>query len=125
MVSTVSDSPISTTCDLLISGGIVLTLDAARRILWDGAIAVAGNRILEVGRRVELEPKYRAERTLDARGKVVTPGFIQTHVHVSAEQCVKGVLPDTMPPRQWVGQVSQCYAAASPGEEAVNAPVTS
>ena len=36
-----SDSPIP--CDLLVSGGIILTLDAERRILWDGAIAVTGN----------------------------------------------------------------------------------
>jgi len=109
---------------LLISGGIVLTLDADRRILWDGALAVAGNRILDVGRRVDLEPKYTSARTIDARGKVITPGFIQTHVHVSAEQCVKGVLPDTMPPTQWVRQVTQFYAAASPAEEALNATFT-
>jgi 5-methylthioadenosine/S-adenosylhomocysteine deaminase len=119
-----SDSPSPTTCDLFISGGIVLTLDAERRILWDGAIAVRGNRILEVGRRADLEPRYRAEKTIDARGKVVTPGLIQTHVHVSAEQCVKGVLPDTMPPSQWVRQVTQFYAAASPAEEALNATFT-
>ena len=38
-----TDSPIS--CDLLISGGIILTLDADRRILWDGAIAVNGGTL--------------------------------------------------------------------------------
>jgi 5-methylthioadenosine/S-adenosylhomocysteine deaminase len=114
----------SSTCDLLVSGGIVLTVDAERRIYWDGAVAIASNRIMEVGRREDLAGKYRATRTLDARGKVVTPGFIQTHVHVSAEQCVKGVLPDTMPPSQWVRQVTQFYAAASPEEEALNATFT-
>ena len=114
----------STNCDLLISGGIVLTVDAQRRIYWDGAIAVAGNRIVEVGRREDVEPKYWATRRVDARGKVVTPGLIQTHVHVSAEQCVKGVLPDTMPPSQWVRQVTQFYAATSAEEEALNATFT-
>jgi 5-methylthioadenosine/S-adenosylhomocysteine deaminase len=113
-----------TTCDLLISGGIVLTVDPDRRIFSDGAIAIAGNRIIEVGRRVDLEPRYTAARTIDARGKVVTPGLIQTHVHVSAEQCVKGVLPDTMPPSQWVRQVTQFYAAMTPQEEALNATFT-
>jgi cytosine/adenosine deaminase-related metal-dependent hydrolase len=114
----------SQTCDLLISGGIVLTVDAERRIYWDGAIAVTGNRILEVGRREDMQQKYLATRTVDARGKVVTPGLIQTHVHVSAEQCVKGVLPDTMPPSQWVRQVTQFYAATSAEEEALNATFT-
>ena len=55
---------------------------------------------------------------------MVTPGLIQTHVHVSAEQCVKGVLPDTMPPSQWVRQVTQFYAAMTPEEEALNATFT-
>jgi 5-methylthioadenosine/S-adenosylhomocysteine deaminase len=112
------------TCDLLISGGIVLTVDAERRIFWDGAVAIAGNRIVEVGRRTDVEPRYKARRVIDARGMVVTPGLIQTHVHVSAEQSVKGVLPDTMPPSQWVRQVTQFYAAMSPEEEALNATWT-
>jgi cytosine/adenosine deaminase-related metal-dependent hydrolase len=108
----------------LISGGIVLTVDAERRIFWDGALAIDGNRIVEVGRRSDLESHYQPRRTIDARGKVVTPGLIQTHVHVSAEQSVKGVLPDTMPPSQWVRQVTQFYAAMSPEEEALNATWT-
>lgn len=110
--------------DVLVSGGVVITVDSERRIFWDGAIAVRGNRIVEVGRRKDVAPRYRPGRTIDARGKVVTPGFIQTHVHVSAEQGVKGVLPDTMPPGQWVRQVTQFYAAASPEEEAINATFT-
>src|ERR1700730_1096913 len=97
-------------CDVLISGGVVLSVDAERRIFWDGAVAIDGNRIAEVGRRADLEPRYRPRRTIDARNKVVTPGMIQTHVHVSAEQCVKGVLADTMPPSQRGRQVTQCYA---------------
>jgi 5-methylthioadenosine/S-adenosylhomocysteine deaminase len=120
----VNEPLIPTGCDLLISGGIVLTVDADRRIFMDGAIAIQGNRILEVGRRADLEPRYRALRVIDARNKVITPGMIQTHVHVSAEQCVKGVLADTMPPSQWVRQVTQFYAAMSPEEEALNATFT-
>jgi cytosine/adenosine deaminase-related metal-dependent hydrolase len=120
----VTEPTTATTCDLLISGGTLLTVDAERRIFNDGAVAITGNRIVDVGRRMDLEPRYRAGRKLDARHKVVTPGLIQTHVHVSAEQCVKGVLPDTMPPGQWVRQVTQFYAEMSPEEEALNATFT-
>ncbi len=103
-----------TRVDLLVSGGIVITMDAERRIFWDGAIAVTGNRILDVGRREDLQRSYRAAQTINAANRVIIPGLIQTHVHVSAEQAIKGVLPDTMPPSQWVRQVTQFYAAASP-----------
>ncbi|HEY3059345.1 MAG TPA: amidohydrolase [Chloroflexota bacterium] len=119
-----TDRPSATQCDLFISGGTVLTVDAERRIFTDGALAIDGNRILEVGRRADLGPRYQAKRTIDAHNSVVTPGMIQTHVHVSAEQSMKGVLPDTMPPSQWVRQVTQFYAAMSPEEEALNATWT-
>ena len=111
-------------CDVLIVGGTVITMDASRRIFEDGAIAIRGNRIVEVGRRQDIAPRYRAARTLDGRGRVVTPGLIQTHVHVSAEASVRGVLPDTMPPGQWVREVLKFYASTSPEEEALNATAT-
>ena len=73
-----TDTTGPTRCDLLVSGGVIITMDAERRIFWDGAVAVSGNRIVEVGRREDLEARYRGERTIDARQRVVTPGLIQT-----------------------------------------------
>lgn len=111
-------------CDVLIAGGTVITMDAERRVFGDGAVAIRGGRIAEVGRREDLAPRYTPDRTIDARGRVVTPGLIQTHVHVSAEAAMRGTLPDTMPPSQWVRQVTAFYAAMTPEEEAVNATAT-
>jgi 5-methylthioadenosine/S-adenosylhomocysteine deaminase len=68
--------------DLIISGGTVVTMDAARTILTDGAVALIGDRIAAVGPRAELESKYQASRSIDARGKLVLPGFINGHTHV-------------------------------------------
>ncbi|HEV8670763.1 MAG TPA: amidohydrolase [Candidatus Limnocylindria bacterium] len=111
-------------CDLLIEGGTVITMDAERRVLSDGAIAIRGGRIVEVGRRADVVARYSAVRVIDGRRRVITPGLIQTHVHVSAEAAMRGTLPDTMPPSQWVRQVTAFYAAMSPDEEAVNATAT-
>ena len=68
--------------DLLISGGTVVTMDAKRAIYEDGAIAVKGDAILAVGPRAEIEAKYSAPQTIDARGKLILPGFINGHTHV-------------------------------------------
>src|SRR5436309_7599329 len=62
--------------DLMISGGIVVTMDGVRAIYHDGSVAVRGDAIVAVGPRADLEVKYRAAQVLDARGHLVLPGFI-------------------------------------------------
>src|SRR5262245_23975038 len=71
------------TVDLLITGGAVVTMDGERRIYDNGFVAVRGERIVEVGDATQLKSKgYRAKQTIDARGKVVLPGLINTHTHI-------------------------------------------
>ena len=62
--------------------GIMVTMDGSRSILEDGAVAVKGDTILAVGPRAEIESKYNARQTIDARGKLVLPGFVNGHTHV-------------------------------------------
>src|SRR6266404_826144 len=67
--------------DLIIAGGTVVTMDADRRILEDGAIAAKGDVILEVGTRAQIESKYSARTRIDAKGRLILPGFINGHTH--------------------------------------------
>jgi len=68
--------------DLIISGGTVVTMDAPRTIYDDGMVVVKGDTIIAVGPRRELEARYLAPQTIDAKGKLVLPGFINGHTHV-------------------------------------------
>ena len=68
--------------DLLVTGGTVVTMDAARTIYDDGAVAIRGDLIVAVGQRSEVEGKYHAQETINARGKLILPGFINGHTHV-------------------------------------------
>ena len=68
--------------DLIVSGGIVVTMNGARAIYRDGSVAVRGDSIVAVGPRTEVEAKYKAAKTIDARGRLVLPGFINGHTHV-------------------------------------------
>jgi 5-methylthioadenosine/S-adenosylhomocysteine deaminase len=68
--------------DLIVSGGMVATMDGARRILSDGSIAVKGDTIVSVGPRAEVEERYQGAQTIDAHGRLVLPGFINGHTHV-------------------------------------------
>jgi len=52
------------------------------RVIEDGAVAVEGNRILAVGKTSDIRRHYRAEERIDARGKVIMPGFVTPHNHM-------------------------------------------
>src|SRR6202795_4890776 len=67
---------------LLINGVTIITMDGNRLILEDGALVVKGDVISAIGFRTDLEKEYIADQTIDARGKLVLPGFINGHTHV-------------------------------------------
>ncbi len=74
--------------DLLIRGGTVLTCvphadDPIGRI-HDGAVACAGETILAVGPTAQVagQVNLARARVLDATGKVVAPGFVDSHTHL-------------------------------------------
>jgi cytosine/adenosine deaminase-related metal-dependent hydrolase len=73
----------------------VLTLDPRRRIIQDGAILVEDGRIRRVGKAAELADA-RADRVVDARHLLVTPGFVNGHMHISYAHPVRGVFPDDL-----------------------------
>ena len=68
--------------DLIVTGGAVVTMNAERRIIEDGAVAVKGDAIVAVGPRAAVEAKYSGAQTIDAKGKLVLPGLINGHTHV-------------------------------------------
>ena len=82
LFSTLLASQAKGKADLLVTGGTVVTMDGSRTILEDGALAVKGDTIIAVGPRSELEARYSAAQTLDAKGKLVLPGFVNGHTHV-------------------------------------------
>lgn len=59
----------------------VVTVDATRRIVTDGAIAIEGDRIAFVGKASAVPAAFAPDNVIDARGMLVLPGFIDTHVH--------------------------------------------
>ena len=67
---------------LLIGNGRVLTRDKAMPYLSDGAVAIDGEVILEVGARRALQDKYPGAEYIDARGGVIMPGLINAHTHI-------------------------------------------
>lgn len=65
---------------LLQHADVLVTLDAPRREIRDGALFVRDNVIVQVGATNELP--HSADRVLDARGMIVLPGLVNTHHHL-------------------------------------------
>ncbi|HET8672953.1 MAG TPA: amidohydrolase [Thermoleophilaceae bacterium] len=68
--------------DLLIERGVVLPMTDERDLLWDGAVAVDGGRIVGVGPTAQLRHRFDARETIDAREQLVMPGLVNTHMHL-------------------------------------------
>ncbi|CAN5591888.1 amidohydrolase [soil metagenome] len=68
--------------DLIISGGTIVTMDAQKQVIENGAIAVQKGEIVAVGTSAEITKNFSAKQIINARGKTVIPGLINTHTHV-------------------------------------------
>ncbi|MDB5453587.1 MAG: amidohydrolase family protein [Caulobacteraceae bacterium] len=76
--------------DLLVSGPTLITMNAQRHVIEDGALAIRGDRIVAVGKREALTREVVAREVVDGRRFVVTPGFIDGHIHITGDPITRG-----------------------------------
>jgi len=79
--------------DLVVAGGTVVTMDSAKRVIEDGAVAVRGDEIIAIGQRDEIAARYDSTRIIDAHGRIVMPGLINSHAH-AAMSLFRGIADD-------------------------------
>ncbi len=82
--------------DLLITRAHVVTMNATKDVIEEGAVIIRGERIIAVG-PAAIAARYTARKTIDARGALVLPGMINTHTH--APMTVFRGLGDDVPDR--------------------------
>ena len=86
--------------DLLIrNAALVATVDADRRELAGGWVAVSDGLVSGVGSSTDPEPV--AARMIDADGCLVTPGLVNTHHHLY-QNLTRGLYTDDICPAVWV-----------------------
>ena len=66
-------------CDLLVTGDLIMTLDAEGRILKQGAIAVADKIIVDIGPADALAAKWMPAQRIDGKNRLVIPGLVNLH----------------------------------------------
>jgi cytosine/adenosine deaminase-related metal-dependent hydrolase len=108
--------------DVLISGAHVVTMNATRDVIADGAVAILGSEIAAVGKREALEREWSADEQLDGRPFVVVPGMVNTHIHITGEPLTRGYVPDDTTFEENVFQwLVPLYAAYDEREERISA----
>ena len=118
MIEHSSEGQLSSKCDLYLDGGVVVTLDEARTVIDEGAVAISGQRILAVGPSAELR-SYRSEagRVIDCAGKVLMPGLTDGHTHLF--QILGRGLGDGLSLVPWLQEFMFPYSKAVTSEMAV------
>jgi len=67
--------------DWIVSARFVVTMDASRRIIENGAVALRGERILAAGGKAEIDRKFQAKQRMDRPEALLAPGLVNTHTH--------------------------------------------
>ena len=66
---------------LLIGNGNIVTRNDENDFIENGAVLVEGNIIKDIGNTATLRAGFPEAEFIDARGRLVMPGFINTHMH--------------------------------------------
>ena len=83
--------------DTIIRGWQVVTMNATRDIIRDGAVAVHDGRIVAVDKASVIEADYEADQVVGGDRFVVTPGLVNSHIHITGEPLTRGYVPDDTP----------------------------
>jgi cytosine/adenosine deaminase-related metal-dependent hydrolase len=83
--------------DSIIHGWQVVTMNATRDIIRDGAVAIAAGKIVAVDKASVIDAAYSADRVIGGDRFVVTPGLVNSHIHITGEPLTRGYVPDDTP----------------------------
>jgi 5-methylthioadenosine/S-adenosylhomocysteine deaminase len=86
--------------DLVVTGGIVVTVDGNGRVIDSGAVAISGTDIAAVDTADVIARQFRGRETIDVSGQIVLPGLINTHTH--APMVLYRGLADDLPLMEWL-----------------------
>ena len=87
--------------NLLITNGTLITLGAENRVIASGAVYIEDGKIVAVGTDDVLIKQYPQAERLDAQGKVIMPGMINTHHHLYSTMA-RGMTPPGEPAENFV-----------------------
>jgi cytosine/adenosine deaminase-related metal-dependent hydrolase len=95
---------------MIIRARIVVTMDGA--LIENGAVAVLGNRIVDVGRFDDIKTR-NAGNTVDLGEQLLLPGLINAHCHLDYT-CLRGKIPPQKSFADWIRAINAEKSELSP-----------
>ncbi len=115
-----------TAVDLRIDGWYVVTMNESRDIIRHGSVVVHDGAIVAVGKTSELANTYAPAQVIGGERFVVTPGLINSHIHITGEPLTRGYVPDDTPFEENVFVwLTNLYAAYNAADERCSAQLAS
>ena len=82
--------------DTLINDTLVVTMNAGREVISEASIAIRDGQLVYVGKTADTAELFEAGDVLDGRRFVVTPGLVNSHVHLTGEPLTRGYVPEDL-----------------------------
>ena len=99
---------------IAIRAGYVIAFDGeGHRLLRDGVVVIEGDSILHVGPRFD----GRVDETVDASDRVLTPGLISTHAHISGSPLDRSFIEDCGNPQFWFSGLFEMLPVRSDSQD--------
>lgn len=78
--------------------GTVITMNADREMIVDGAVAIDGTTISAVGRFDDVREGHLAAPVSGSASDLILPGYINGHQHLTGDRLIQSSIPDDLPP---------------------------
>src|ERR1043166_2020221 len=96
---------------MIVRAKVVVTMDGPP--IEDGAVAISGGKILDVGRFSDLRETHSIEDVLDLGEQAVLPGLINAHCHLDYT-CLRGKIPRQKSFTDWIRAINAEKTNLSP-----------
>ena len=96
---------------MIVRARVVVTMDGAP--IKNGAVAVSGDRIVDVGKFPEVSARYSGQKIIDLGEQVLLPGLINAHCHLDYT-CLRGKIPRQKSFTDWIRAINTEKSKLSP-----------
>ena len=115
-------APRTIAADFVITETVIITQNANRQVMTNAAIAVANKKIVWIGDQASCDAQVAADEKIDGRDFILTPGFINGHVHITGDPLTRHYTPDDIndDDRLFTWTIPR-YEAHTPDDESLSA----